>query len=200
MSYMDKYLESIKFSSELGLFDPINKEKLEEYYLSCANNTETNSVAKNSIKNFIESFIKDIPKVHISGCCHAISHSIFEHYKKTNFYPSFNFNITIGNVFYKGKNIYNTSRDTIITEIINGPKSRSQLPLHVWLTFEDMTVFDPTIIISLIDKGVSLEQQDHYKLLIWNEDAPSNFLYEPLLVDNDFLSLVDEVNTKITRV
>lgn len=124
--------------------------------------------------------------------CHAISQSFYENYNKTKYGDAFPLNITIGNVYYKGKNIYNTNQDKIRSIIHGGRQLDKDLGVHVWLTLENMTVIDLTVLPTLSKKKLFKLKSKSNGILIWREDVKSNFYYEPLLVDNKFMHRVDK--------
>ena len=64
---------------------------------------------------------------------------------------------------------------------------------HVWLTFPDMTVLDLTIIPTLVDKGLIQPGSYPTPYVLWREDQDSPFSYIPLLQDNNFATLVDQI-------
>jgi len=74
---------------------------------------------------------------------------------------------------------------------MQGPRDGEDLPVHVWLTVEDMTVLDLTILASLRHRG---QYEGHSEgMLVWKANDPGDFLFEPLLVDNLFATRVDNV-------
>ena len=124
--------------------------------------------------------------------CHAVSQSLFETYN--NSAPGgFQLNITVGNVIYKGKNLYNLTRGGLREIIGQGPTATGSLDVHVWLTLEDMTVIDLSIIPTLVHRGELPESALEEPILFWHEGKESNFEYQPILVDNEFMHRVDRV-------
>jgi len=140
-------------------------------------------------KNMIDSIGSDI----LINKCHAISHSLRLNYYG---YPAINkpiVDITIGNVFYKDDNLYNLSKAKLKRIITEGPSTNKALDVHVWLTMENMTVIDPTIMRTLVHRDeIPIRKYEEDPILIWREDVSSDFRYEPMLVDNEFFYRVDK--------
>lgn len=68
------------------------------------------------------------------------------------------------------------------------------LELHVWLTFQNMTVLDLTIVPTLIYKGLAdLEEFGGCQYVIWKEGKREDLDYIPFLQHNNFLYLVDKI-------
>lgn len=100
--------------------------------------------------------------------------------------------VTIGNVHYKGQNIYNVSKSALKRILNVGHNTNEKLNVHVWLTLDNMTVFDLTILSSLAAMEIMPPlQEEESPVLVWREDSPGEFNYEPLLIHNAFFDLVD---------
>jgi len=128
----------------------------------------------------------------IANACHSVSHAFRETFRRLpEFGPLFELAITVGNVYYRGENIYQASRDSIGDLIRTGPRDGEDLPVHVWLTLGDMTVLDLTILASLRQQGRDDGGQDG--ILVWKASDPGDFLFEPLLLDNLFATRVDNI-------
>ena len=128
----------------------------------------------------------------IANACHSVSHAFRENFRRLPEVGSlFALAITVGNVYYRGENIYQASHDSIRDLIRTGPRDGEELPVHVWLTLEDMTVLDLTILSSLRQQGRHDGDQDG--MLVWKASDPGDFYFEPLLVDNLFATRVDHI-------
>jgi len=127
----------------------------------------------------------------IEHSCHATSHGFALSLSKLmgNAAPVA---ITIGNVMYKGKNLYLSTRESIQNLIQRGFDQSSTVDTHVWLTLPNMQVIDLTIIPTLKAMGIyepsSLTER---QVLCWREDELGDFDFDPILVDNDFFNKVE---------
>lgn len=198
MEYFKQFINGLKF---LERFDKafrkqnINFETIEQDF----NNSRTpeNEATHHSFRNIIEKvandYVKQIPINNLINNCHTISDGFFNGIKANELYKNTDLYITIGNIIYKGINIYNLSKQKLKSIINQGFQPDKELPLHVWLTLDDMTVFDLTIIPTLLSKGIINSSEIAKPVLAWRENEVSDFLYEPLLVDNGFVDRVDKI-------
>jgi hypothetical protein len=106
--------------------------------------------------------------------------------------------VTIGNVYYRQNNIYKVTRTSIAQTVAEGFRADKNVDVHVWLTLDDMTVFDLTIVPTLISNG--LLAADTPPLLMWRETDQSDFKFEPLLADNKFFERVDTGIVRLHRI
>lgn len=132
----------------------------------------------------------------LANSCHGLSHAfhlIWGSLTKNNFEvgSTFPLSVTIGNVFYKNENIYNLSKSSLKRILNEGKHTEKSLDVHVWLTWDDMTVLDLSIISTLIRREKLDRPDDGSLALIWTEDDPGDYWFEPILVDNDFFNKVD---------
>ncbi|AIW22365.1 hypothetical protein F0267_01605 [Vibrio coralliilyticus] len=135
------------------------------------------------------------------GCiahqCHIVSHGFKLFFDQNCSEPSLpqfaNLKLTVGNVFYKGENIYKATKRTVRDTIDDGRKLDRKLDVHVWLTASDMTVYDLSIIPTLRAKGHNIGS-DASQLIVWRQEDKSDFIYKPLLVDDDFANKVDIIS------
>ena len=97
--------------------------------------------------------------------------------------------ITIGSVRFRGRPVFETTRDEVAKLVHAGRQSGNDVPVHVWLTLDDLTVIDLTLISTLIMSGDL--PADAPPVLFWREDCPSEFSFEPVLVDNLFFERID---------
>lgn len=97
--------------------------------------------------------------------------------------------LTVGDVSFKGKKLFDASRQTMKSVVANGISTKDKQLFHVWLTLADMSVVDLTIINQLTIKGLLQESDSNNQLLnVWRSERKGDFEYHPLLVDDDFLS------------
>jgi hypothetical protein len=123
--------------------------------------------------------------------CHVVSDDFFRYWQMQPFAEAFQMSITIGNVYYRDQNVYNTSKTKIRQILAEGFQPTKTLDVHVWLTLSDMTVIDLSILFTAEVKGCDIKQYSDSHVLIWKDGSPSDFHYEPLLVDNQFYEKVD---------
>ncbi|MGR5235247.1 hypothetical protein [Vibrio rotiferianus] len=104
------------------------------------------------------------------------------------------FKLTIGNVYYKGSNVYETSKAKIKQMVKLGPQLSETLDLHVWLTLDDMTIYDLSIIPTLRAKGyIKGKRESSPEVLVLRPGEESDYEYRRLLVDNGFFHRVDKI-------
>jgi hypothetical protein len=144
---------------------------------------------KRELSAFARYYLKNIP-TQVAHSCHAISHGFRETWTPGKHGEQFPLTVTIGNVYFSGQNIYGATPKTVLDLIAAGPVAGEDLPVHVWLTLDDMTVLDLTILQSLPRLGFGNIQQDS-PVLVWDERMTSHFDYEPLFIHNHFFNLVD---------
>jgi hypothetical protein len=124
--------------------------------------------------------------------CHAISHGFAATLQQTPFGEVFPLAMTIGNVWFRGNNIYKVTRQKIDQIIREGFVPDKTVDVHVWLTLSNMTVVDLTLLSTLSALGLSESAPSRDdRVLFWQEATPGDFEFEPLLVDNDFFSKVE---------
>jgi len=145
------------------------------------------------IKAVAEHYVQRLPSP-AAHSCHAVSHGFLQTWNASPYGRAYPLAITIGNVWFRGQNVYGATRQTILDVLAAGPQAGKKLPVHVWLTLDDMTVFDLSILASLPRLGFDRVDRSQ-SVLRWKEGAASDFAYEPLLVHNDFFSLVDTGKT-----
>ena len=63
------------------------------------------------------------------------------------------FFLTIGEVKFRRESIYHVTEQKVITSFQRGFRPDENLGVHVWLTFEEMTIVDLTIMASLLRLG-----------------------------------------------
>lgn len=133
----------------------------------------------------------------IAHQCHIVSHgfkTFFDQNCSVQSLPQLaNLKMTVGNVFYKGENIYKATKRSVCETIDAGRKLDRELDFHVWLTTSDMTVYDLSIIPTLRAKGHNIGS-DVDPLIVWRQGDKSDFIYKPLMVDNELADKVDIIS------
>jgi hypothetical protein len=139
-------------------------------------------------------YISNAPSKGVAHACHAMCQGFNDIFDNSPHSEGGDLDISIGNVFYKDSNIYELTQNRLNSVMADGFQPNTELPLHVWLTLPNLTVVDLTIVPTLLDKGVELTfQEKEDKIILWKENEPSNFRYEPLLVDNSFMHRIDKI-------
>jgi len=146
------------------------------------------------IKAFAELYLKHRPAP-IAHNCHAVSDGFLKTWESTQCSQGLPLTITIGNVWFRNQNIYGATAQTVLDLLSEGPVARKKLPVHVWLTLDDMTVFDLTILALLPLLGS--KSTDQSSVLVWRDGVSNEFSYEPLLIHNGFFGLVDTGRTEV---
>lgn len=101
--------------------------------------------------------------------------------------------LTVGDVSFKGKKLFNTTRQTMETAVAHSITTQDDPQFHVWLTLVDMTVIDLTLIDQLVRSGHTNKPENSGRTVnIWRPDNKGDFNYHPVLVDDDFLSRLQQ--------
>lgn len=180
------------------------------YFFDCKGQTFDREQLCNNVSNglessmrneaFIESELRLFANNYIESCslrgpiehsCHAISHGFFETWQQLPYSEAFPLAVTIGNVWIKGRNLYEVTRPSLERLLLEGFNPDSNVDVHVWLTMSDMTVIDLTIMSTLNALGLSQTPYEKNRAVFWHETRPSDLSYEPLLVDNQFFTKVE---------
>lgn len=97
--------------------------------------------------------------------------------------------LTVGDVSYRGKRLFGTSRTTLQSTIASGICTQEKPLFHVWLTLADMTVIDFSILKHVCEYNIKETMPDtEQRVTIWRPERKGDFDYHPVLVDDDFLS------------
>ena len=201
MSYLDNFVVALRFLTRFNKEFKKNHQDFGEIKSSLSTfwGMRDDEMYQNMncvIAQLASYYLRNMQMEHVINRCHAVSQGFWDVLQRQEFSNAFSSNITIGNVFYKDKNIYNLSKSKLKCIINEGPSLEKSLDVHVWITFENMTVFDLTIMPTLFHRGlISEEELKNNPVLIWREDIESDFNYTPLLVDNEFMHRVDRVIT-----
>lgn len=103
--------------------------------------------------------------------------------------------ITIGYLSYDNELEYHCSVETLKREIDSD--SEEVVPMHVWITFPDGTILDPTLMATFEKEAGRLDQRDIKQLPFISPcdfpDLPIDIEYFPLLVGKDYLLLSNSI-------
>jgi hypothetical protein len=187
-SYMSRFADAIEFKAQL---DGAQLDK-DELIRNISNHCTQITIDMPSLMGFAIHYAGNCAeRGPIEHSCHATSHGFALSLSNLmgNAAPVA---ITIGNVVYKGKNLYSSTRGSIQNLVQRGFDQSSTIDTHVWLTLSNMQVIDLTIIPTLKAMGIyeSPPLMEH-KVLCWREDELGDFDFEPILVDNDFFNKVE---------
>ncbi|ENZ78058.1 hypothetical protein OR214_02334 [Ralstonia pickettii OR214] len=194
MSYLEQFIESMRFleffqSDSMPDFTEVRRALLG--FQSAENEPMYRGLLEEVLLPLGAAFLANSP-LKVANSCHSVSHAYRHNFRNLpGVGDVFELAVTVGNIYYRGENIYQASRDSIRDLIMQGPRDGEDLPVHVWLTLEDMTVLDLTILASLRHRGQYEGPSEG--MLVWRENDPGDFLFEPLLVDNLFATRVDNV-------
>jgi hypothetical protein len=153
----------------------------------------TQAAARTQLRPFAEEYARSCAaRGPIEHSCHAISHGFAESLQLLPLGQELPLAITIGNVSYRGTSLYQVTYEKIDAIISHGFDASKTVDVHVWITLQDMTVVDLSLLSTLAAMGLtdSLSPSAD-QVLIWREDSVSDFEYEPLLVDNEFFLKVE---------
>jgi len=102
------------------------------------------------------------------------------------------FFLTIGEVKFRRESVYDITEQKVISVFQRGFQPNEELGVHVWLTFEEMTIVDLTIMASLLRLGwIDRSEYDRNPVVVGKAEQLTDFEYQPFLVDNDFAGRVD---------
>lgn len=196
MKYLTQFIESMRF---LEKFDKIQKRQGLNYDDVTRGiegnilNKELKSFLDNHLGNAASGFIQNSPE-DLANLCHSVSQQFYDNWMSQEVGNIAPVAITVGNVKYKGMEIYQVSKSSVKRIMAKGFCPNESLEVHVWLTFSNMTVLDLTIVPTLISNGLASPSDfDGRKYVIWKEDGDSNFEYIPILQHNNFMYVVDRV-------
>lgn len=111
MDYIKEFITAIIFAGEIDPSRSINHEQskhLEEYYREQAKNKELKVRINKEITKYAQLHINKAP-INLANQCHNISQSFFDLCTKIGLTQEVGMAITVGNVIYKGKGLYNSS-------------------------------------------------------------------------------------------
>jgi hypothetical protein len=196
ISYLERFIDALRFLAELHAeyrpdFDEVRKTLLS--YQSNELRSHYLALVDKFIKPFAGSYVARLDaSTQVAHSCHGVSQGFFETWCTLEIAQAFPLSLTVGNVYYKDENIYGVSKSLIQQVLNEGFQPNKKLGVHVWLTLDNMTVIDLTILSSLALMGkYPTFNGKATPVLIWLEDNPGDFHFEPILVDNNFFTKVD---------
>lgn len=196
MSYLEEFLESMRFASELNGVNADSAhdyEALGNYYLTVSKNIELAQFVRTKLSQLAHTFVRNAP-YEVVNLCHSMSQQFFERATASGLTNYCGLAITIGNVEYNGKSLYPTSREHVADTLSKGVAPDQPLNLHVWLTTVNMFVIDLTIIPTLISRGIAKPNTFKGKdVLIAKNGMRKELRYRPLLHDDGFMYKVDRI-------
>lgn len=193
MTYIDHFVAALQFYFELNPSEKSGPDfdRLRQSFLQ--NQLPPVAPAFRNTKRFAAHLADEIVRTFpgdLAHSCHAASSGFLQSWYASQ-PPEIigTFAITIGSVRFQGHPVFEATRSSV-AEVINcGHQPNTTLPVHVWLTLDDLTVLDLTIVSTLIASGDLPANAS--RILFWREDQPSEFSFEPILVDNLFFERVD---------
>lgn len=124
----------------------------------------------------------------------AVSHNFRDACDKGNVINGFSLDITVGNVSFKGKSLFEVDSDSI--DLLAEPnKTNKVLPTyHCWLSLDGIAVIDLIINSDFYEEGILNRQElDACPTRLWPDHERSELIeYVPLLVDNSFVVRLSE--------
>jgi len=195
-TYLDQFIDSCKFHKELrpdiehqdfrGM-----KRKILSY--------QADDLAE--IYKKLRQILEALGKQYVDGGggiekaalnAHAYSQGLMETWNHSDFGQRFPLCATLGNVVFTGQSLFPLNRDGIRSMLQRGRELTADIQGHAWLTLDDMTVVDLTVLSTLARwKKYPEPATKRSPVLIWREGQRSDFLYEPLLADNGFVQCID---------
>ncbi|MBE0503654.1 MAG: hypothetical protein IBX46_05925 [Desulfuromonadales bacterium] len=196
MKYLTQFVDSMRF---LEKFDKVQKRQGLNYddvtrrIEGCILDKELQSFLDDRLGIAASGFIQNSPG-DLANLCHSVSQQFHDNWMSQEIGNIAPVAITVGNVKYKGKEVYQVSKSSVKRIMAKGFCPNESLEVHVWLTFSNMTVLDLTIVPMLMSKGLASSSDfDGRRYVIWKEGGNSNFEYIPILQHNKFMYVVDKI-------
>lgn len=195
MSYRNDFLEAFVRSSRILPQDEIKRVEYEDL---SGFPVEEAGIGCQDFAGFIERFFCGYLKTmgRPTAKCHVISHDALFRAVMLKEYTEEEISLTIGDVAFDGKWLYNVDEESITKIIKAGPQVDKTLDCHVWLTYRSNHVFDMSILFNLESRGLWRIGPSQWPVVYWNdqgEKAKWRLRYKPIIVDNNFLYRVDDV-------
>lgn len=196
MSYIDEFVESMRFAAKLSgknIGVTHEFETLSHYYRDVSKNQDMAEFVRETILQAAKTFVRNTP-YGVADQCHSISQQFFERCRDIGLTDYCGLAITVGNIEYKGKEVYPTSREHVASALEDGFSPDKPLDLHVWITTVNMFVIDLTVIPTLIGKG--LAKPKDFKgsdVVVAKNGVKKTLRYRPILHDDEFMYKVDRI-------
>jgi len=189
MSYLEKFIEAVKYKNELF---PNEKSLDIETYKSYS---ISGNISKRELSDVKEICLDCLSEVLCKcdmdlrlGC--SLYSELLKECLCSNGYDGNEISFTVGDVSYRGKYIYNLNEEKLRCIVEAGRQRDKTLDVHAWITYKSTFVFDSTIKSNV---NISKDRNNvEDNLLSWDENNKQEFDYLPLLVDNNFYFRVDE--------
>lgn len=153
MNYITKFIDAVRFLED---FDKEHKD-LKVDYDKFKKHIERNVYSNHQLNSFINENLEAVAQSFLANSsvsplnqCHSFSQQFFENWMEHDFGKIAPVAITIGNVVYEGKDVYQVSKSSLKRTINEGFQPDKSLELHVWLTLPNMAVLDLTIVPTLV--------------------------------------------------
>lgn len=196
MKYLTQFVDSMRFLEKFDKFQKRQGLNYDDVIRGIEGNIHDKELQRfldNHLGKAASGFIQNAPG-DLANLCHSVSQQFYDNWMLQEIGNIAPVAITVGNVKYKDKEIYQVSRSSVKRIMAKGFCPNESLEVHVWLTFSNMTVLDLTIVPTLISKGLASPSDfDGRRYVIWNEGGGSNFEYTPILQHNNFMYVVDRV-------
>jgi len=197
--YLDKFLDALLY---VGKFEELPPDDIVQktlghyrnYAIFLRENIGFEANLHQGVHDIVSRYAGGAPN--LKGQCHAICqglHDIFFKFSEAHRIPA-SLALTVGEVRYKGTSVYDVSKAKIKRLIRGGNQTTSALGVHCWVTLDDMTVYDPTIMPNLAHMGwIEEAEVSAHPIIVAPNGKTDDFEYIPMLVDNNFMARVDEV-------
>lgn len=196
--YQNHFEEALQFGTDLFGADAITNKSANRFASTFMLDDQINASVHQFINSLTEQFLMDRANLvggNASFKCHVVSQQFKEYVDNLSVSATVSsiadLRLTIGNVYFKGNNIYQLTKKTLKSIINDGQDLSKALDLHVWLTASDMTVYDLSIIPTLRELGYDMQSYAHCDYKVWCAADKKDFDYVPLLVDDKFSRRVD---------
>ena len=206
MSYMDEFISAIQFAHDLfPQQKPIktsSQDGMKAFFNNFCSQPEFDPLFNpgGAIHKAALRFIQDYPFSEVAQQGEKITQQFFNQTRDKVFNSGFWVGVTIGDISWNGRSVYGTTRDSIKESLSPQPSNApSRQKFHVWLTFGNLQILDLTVVPSLLRQEIAKPTEFKDKLLISTKPRRTSKLrYTPLLVHNDFLSLVGSESSSVT--
>lgn len=195
-NYLTQFVEAYELSLSDVSFESI---KSREYFESCwakRNDEQMKKEIQGYIENARDYFEEFKSRKELSSLvkrCHEVSQNFADYIceldKQLDIKRESLF-ITIGNVKFDGEYLYESDLDSLKKRFQDAIKSKVPMDFHVWITLPDLSIIDMTLHATMLDEEGN-DDIKACKLITDFDDSESPFEYEPLLVHNDIMSLID---------
>ncbi|WP_312165390.1 hypothetical protein [Massilia timonae] len=193
MAYLDQFISALRFYFDLYPTEASRPDfgRLQQHFQQ--NQSPLLAPLYEGTRAFTahlaEQFVAGYPG-EIAHACHAASAGFLKSWElsRPDGLPA-SLAMTVGSVRFKGQPVFETNRTAVASLVHAGRDPGTDLPVHVWLTLDDLTVVDLTIVPTLVRQGQL--PSGTAPVLYWRHDTASDYEFEPVLVDNLFFERID---------